>query len=69
MAVRPHRGVPWLGLRDDDDRLRRLSRLHSRGDDAGGSAGMAVDDDRRVVCVTGRRRKWDDLRAFVYPVL
>ena len=69
MTVRPHRGVPWLGLRNDDDRLRRLSRLRARGDDAEGSAELAVDHDRRVVGVTDRRRKWDDLRAVVYPVL
>ena len=35
-----------LGLRDDDDRLRRLSRLHGRGNDAGWGA-MSVDHDRR----------------------
>ena len=68
VSVRTHRRVPRLGLRDDDDRLRGLSG--GGGDNAPAKRAAEVSgDDQRLVGVTGRRRKWDDLRAMLYPVL
>ena len=69
VSVRTHRRVARLRLRDDDDRLRRLSDLHGgAGDDAGRGPDLSANHDW-LAGVTVRRRKWDDLRAVVYAVL